>query len=120
MPGKETILARTNYLPTVESPVVTGLMYSDDQIWEGDEEQAHFKVTKEKLPYPQLPSVYALSVSGKKKGIEKIIADFKTVFGEPLIRNMDSNLQGFHFVLWNAEEVDKKRNGRQLILISST
>ena len=112
MPGKETILARTNSLPTVESPEVTGLMYSDDQIWEDDEEQAHFKVTKEKLPYPQLPPVYALSVSGKKEGIEKIIEDFRNAFGEPLIRSTDSNLQGIHFVLWNAEEVDKRRNGK--------
>ena len=109
MPEKEVILRKTSLLPLVKSPATTGRIYQDNEIWEGDENQAHFKITKEKLPFPQLPPIYSLSVSGKTQVIEKVIADFKNAFGEPLIRNTDPSLPGIHFVLWDATKIDRQR-----------
>lgn len=106
MPERQTILTRIDLLPIVEPPLITGLMDTDNRIWEGDEDGAHFNLTKEQLPYPQLPPMYTLSVWGNRAGIEKIIEDFKNVLGEPLIRT----LKGRDFVSWNALEVDRKRD----------
>ena len=80
---------------------------SDDHIWEGNENSAHFKLTKEVLPVKNMPPIYALSVSGDVFGRDNLVRDFCNTFGEPLIVDTDA-INGLLFCLWNAREVDAK------------
>jgi hypothetical protein len=104
---KEEILQRTKNLPAI----VMGNIAKDHQIWEGNEGGAHFKITKE-IPSSligKVPTVYALSVSGNESGKIHLISDFENAFGKPIIRSADPQLPDIEFLLWKAEEIDKKR-----------
>lgn len=86
MPDREQIISRLKRLPAI--PV--GQEAEDNEIWEGDELGAHFKVTKETILLPKAPNIpdsltmYGLSLSGHKTGVGKIISDFVNVLGDPM------------------------------------
>lgn len=102
---KEEILRRTKDLPTI----VMGNVAEDHQIWEGNEGGTHFKITKEIIPIPKGPMMYALSVSGDERYKARLISDFENALGKPATRNTDPRLPGIEFVLWEATKIDKQR-----------
>jgi hypothetical protein len=110
MPEKETILQKIDSLTTVvASPVIAGKTYSEDQIWEGNELGANFKLIKEKL-FPEAPAIYKLNVSGDENGAKKIISDIENIFGKPLIKGLGPISPETRYVLWNAEAAEKNRH----------
>jgi hypothetical protein len=104
----DKILLRTGNLPAF----LAGKIAEDYQIWEGNEQGAHFKVTKEILPIPNGPTVYMLSVSGPAESKEKVIADFVDSFGEPIMRFEIPKLPGIDYVSWDAKEIDGRRKNK--------
>jgi len=104
----EEILLRTRNLPAF----LAGKIAEDYQIWEGNEQGAHFKVTKEILPIPNGPTVYMLSVSGSAESKEKVIADFTSSFGEPMMRFEIPELPGMDCVSWDVKKVDGGRKNK--------
>ena len=77
------------------------------EIWESDERDAHFILSRSWRP--GLPLIYSLSVSGPIESREKVIADFQAVFGEEIARTAQRFGQPIEFVLWDAAESDKNR-----------
>jgi len=103
---REKILKETKNLPTM----MGGQIAEDWQIWEENDAEAKFMVTKEILPVPNAPTVYMLSVSGPAEVKERLIADFISAFGEPMNRFNIPEAPGIDYVSWNAKKVDNGRN----------
>lgn len=102
---RDEIVQRSTGLPAIHPEKIA----EDHEIWEGNEAGAHFKITRNYIP--QAPSIkfYVLSVSGRKRGREKIISDFKSVFGEPRSDQYTlARTPGVYFIAWDADKVDPR------------
>lgn len=84
-------------------PIITvGTIPQDHQIIEGDEYDAHYKITKETPPtFPGL-TIYALSVFGAFENRQKVIDRFIEVLGQPLNRFQPKIFPGIDFLCWQA------------------
>jgi len=84
-------------------PVITvGTIAQDHQIIEGNEYEAHYKITKETPPnFPGL-TIYALSVSGVFESRQKVIDCFIEILGQPLSRFQPKTFPGIEFLCWQA------------------
>jgi hypothetical protein len=102
MPDKESILSRLAGLPVKP---LTLLTEDARYFWEGDEEGAHFKVTKDVFPPPMQLTTVSLSVSGEPSGKSKIIGDFRQVLGEELEAQTLELSGPTEFVLWDASSL---------------
>lgn len=102
MPDKETILRRLAELPIKPLMEITD---EDKYFWEGDEERAHFKVTKDVFPPPMQLVTLSLSVSGEPSGRAKIKSDFRQALGEELESETLQFPQPIEFVLWDASSI---------------
>jgi hypothetical protein len=102
MPEKEEILKRTNTLTAVISPMGTDRAYSENEIWEGSEFGAHYRVIKKKLP-PQMLTVCEVTVSGDNLGKEKVIKKFEEAFDKPLIKHAGIISPETKVALWNVK-----------------
>ena len=101
---REEILRRSKDLPTIHPAKIA----EDHEIWEGNEEGAHFKITRNYVPEAPSVKFYTLSFSGPKRGRERIISGFKEVFGEPDDQYTVPQVPGVHFLSWNADKVDPR------------
>lgn len=93
-------------------PVITvGTIAQDHQIIEGDEYEAHYKITKETpSTFPGL-IIYALSVSGAFENRQKVIDSFIEILGQPLNRFQSKVFPGIDFLCWQALTIDKEAVG---------
>jgi len=98
---RDTIIKRTRRLPVKELGTIAG----DEEIWEGSEEGASFKLTKEALPIEGM-AFYSLSMSGKPEVVLRLSDEFAQVFGEPTSIDANPELPGIIFFSWLSEEVD--------------
>lgn len=99
---KEQIIEIIRNLPRK----VVGELSEDHQIFEGNQDGAHFKITKEIVPVSGNLAIYSLSVSGNVSSKDKIISEFITVLGKPIGISSPEDFPGIDFVIWNAVEVD--------------
>lgn len=104
---REEIIKRTRNLPASHPERIA----EDHEIWEGNEEGAHFKITRNYVPQVPTLKFYVLSLSGEKRGREKIISDFKSVFGEPDSQYTLPQTPSIYFLSWDAGKVDKSLRG---------
>ena len=90
-------------------PVIpVGTIANDHQIIEGNEDSAHYKITKETPSnFPSL-TLYSLSISGSSESRKRLIDCFTEVLGPPLNRFQSKVLPGIDFICWDAKEIDKK------------
>jgi len=100
---REEIIRRTGNLPIIHPEKIA----EDHEIWEGNEVGAHFKITRNYLPQAPFINFYVLSLSGVRRGREKIISDFKSVFGEPDSQYTLPQTPGVYFLSWDAGKVDQ-------------
>ena len=90
-------------------PVITvGTIAEDHQIIEGDEYEAHYKITKE-MPstFPDL-TIYALSVSGAIENRQKVIDSFIEILGQPLNRFQSKVFSDIDFLCWQVLKNSEK------------
>lgn len=99
---REEIIRRTRNLPASHPERIA----EDHEIWEGDEEGAHFKIARNFVPQAPYLKFYVLSVSGETSGREKIISDFISAFGEPNSQYQVPGLPHIYFLSWDAGKVD--------------
>lgn len=77
---KDRILKKLEELPTR----ITGVLLEEEDMWEGDDNSAHFTLSKNFVVYQNRRyNFITLSVSGPKKDKERLITDFITALGEP-------------------------------------
>jgi len=101
---KSNIVNRARALPQKEMLPLREA--GDAEIWEGNENGTHFKLTREQLPINRIPPVFALSLLGNPAGMESLLGDFVKTFGDPLIISSPDETSGILFCMWDASKVD--------------
>lgn len=104
MPGKEAIINNLSKLPSI----LLGKIAEDNEIWEADDDNAHFKVTKDALSIPHGPTFYMLSVSGVRRAREKVIGDFIKTLGQPSVRSVVPGHPNIDMLSWDTEAAGKQ------------
>jgi len=93
---KQKIIKALSQLPVIR----VGTIPDDHQIIEGNEYEAHYKITKEtSSTFPGL-TIYALSVSGAFENRQKVIDSFIEILGQPLSRLQPKTFPGIDFLCW--------------------
>ena len=106
---REEIIEKSRNLPAIHPEKIA----EDHEIWEGNEPGAHFKFTKNYLPQVPVRKFYVLSVAGKKRGRERIISDFKSVFGEPERQYTLPRVPAVYFLSWDTGKVDASLTSKE-------
>lgn len=93
---KDRIFTEVNKLPEIPADKYP---IEDEEIFEGNEYGAHFKITRN---FAQMRGIkieyYTLSVSGRRYAKDKVIQDFVNALGEPPGGWM--KMPGVEFVSW--------------------
>jgi len=88
--------------------IIVGAITEDHQIIEGNEEGAHYKITKETTSqFPDF-AVYMLSVSGPSGSRLNLIAQFIEMLGLPLKEFQIKDSPHIDYICWDAKKVDKE------------
>jgi hypothetical protein len=106
MPDRETIGFKLLNLKS--KPM--GPIANDQQIWEGTQYNAHFKVTREPVPTEDRPRLaYFLSISGLYFARTRVAQDFKLALGAPVMEDL-SQINGQELLLlsWWADEAENR------------
>ncbi len=87
---KDIIESHVSSLPFLEE----GTELTDELLWEGTEDGASFKVTRNVLPGITGFGILGLTISGEHDSRNKIVNEFSDVYGAPADYNYDEN-QGY-------------------------
>ena len=115
MPEDAEILDAVEKLPTMDV-LGSGKPHEED-IWQGDEGDVHFKGVKRNHSSHGGMTSFCLYIEGKSpEGRERFISKFVTTLGEPLIRKGDPQYPDDEYLEWpdidnviEQKERDKKQ-----------